>query len=190
MSFHSPSGNWVFIHVPKTGGSSIRDMLRDAFPDADYLSLAHDGPEEVRAVMGEARWSEAFKFAFVRNPYTWVESMRRYALRQPGSRLYDFAGEDNAVGFVEELYRACDDEYLTPNGRLRFQRRLVEGLDAVFRFETFPASVGLLSYAIKADLPIQHKNRNGQPAIPIRGEYRAAIARWFRADFEKLQYPR
>lgn len=56
-AFYFPSADCVFIHIPKTGGASIRH---------GFFKSQYEGP-----VQGEVpqAWQHCFKFAFVRNPF-------------------------------------------------------------------------------------------------------------------------
>ena len=70
--------NYIFIHIHKTGGKSIRALLGN--PE-DWGGL-HVEACQVKKFLDESgkgrQWKHAFKFAFVRNPYTWLESLYDY----------------------------------------------------------------------------------------------------------------
>lgn len=53
--------DFVFIHIPKTGGTSIGKALGT---DGPHLTAA-----QLRGRLGRERWERKFKFAFVRNPW-------------------------------------------------------------------------------------------------------------------------
>ena len=67
----------VFIHVPKTGGTSVSAALREMWPDAADQSKwtggfsrtwhVHMTPVVAKHLIRE--WDDLFKFAFVRNPW-------------------------------------------------------------------------------------------------------------------------
>ena len=73
----------LFVHVQKTGGSTIDRMLEEAIPDVAYLQGLRGGRH---ARLGPAlkaypELSDYFIFGFVRNPwarmYSWYSMMRR-----------------------------------------------------------------------------------------------------------------
>lgn len=195
MSLYSPSKNFLFTHVPKTGGTSMHRWLTANIPDAEYLTYEHKGDAGCHLycmgsfrIMGAEKWRDAWKFAFVRSPYTWVESLRRYALLRPEGARYAKAS-DNLVSWVEDLYERCTAMEHTPNGPMMLQHLWVHGCDSVFRFEDLADRVGYIAHELGIDAAaFPHANFNGQPEQPIDGEYREAIAHYFKEDFEALGY--
>jgi hypothetical protein len=66
----------VFLHVPKTGGSWIRQAIRAAgVPCAEYIV---DG--DPHAPLADCPCPEKFKFAFVRHPVALYRSYWRYKM--------------------------------------------------------------------------------------------------------------
>lgn len=92
---------FIFIHIPKCAGSSIRDFYFDT-PNLDWrtpnyeflygwcpkrrIHLQHATPKELieTGLISQEEWNSYFKFAFVRNPwdraysdYLWIQKDRR-----------------------------------------------------------------------------------------------------------------
>jgi hypothetical protein len=86
-------GRYVFIHINKTGGTSVERAL--------HLRSERRTALEKRAEMGEARFARAFKFAFVRNPWDKVVSHYHYRVRTNRSGL-----ADTGIGFRDWVLRA------------------------------------------------------------------------------------
>ena len=59
--------DFVFIHIPKCGGTSVERALGVPLTN-------HDTALERRKKLGEARWARRVKFAVVRNPYARIAS--------------------------------------------------------------------------------------------------------------------
>jgi hypothetical protein len=71
----------VFVHINKTGGSSIETALG--------LPFQHRTALELRSYLGERRWRERFSFAFVRNPWDKVASHYAYRVTTNQTGLGD-----------------------------------------------------------------------------------------------------
>ena len=67
------SDKWLFVHVPKTAGTSISNLLREK----DCIELATHGKLETQRDLGDR-----FVFAFVRNPFEWFGSLYYSHIRQ------------------------------------------------------------------------------------------------------------
>ena len=194
MSLYSPRG-FIFIHTRKTGGTSLRNMLLS--PLTRYLIGPHSTAIETRDHMsslgGWGMWNLAFKFAFVRNPYTWVESMRRHALVQEDHVLHSEAHWIKS--WPDRLAKACRDHEATTDGTLCFQHEMVmEGgepiVDRLCCFENYADEVRWILDHLGIEQPelLPHVGKHGIEPIEIEGQYRAAIADNFARDFELLKY--
>lgn len=62
MAVISEKQKFVFIHIPKTGGTSITECLSDTYRSGGFHSTAKN-------VESEIAWEQYFSFAFVRNPW-------------------------------------------------------------------------------------------------------------------------
>jgi len=71
--------NFVFAHIPKTGGTSVSSVL-------DCVGVFHHNtPAKIRIDIGEERWNSCFKFTFVRNP--WDHAVSYYEATKNELRL-------------------------------------------------------------------------------------------------------
>jgi len=77
----SEQARFAFIHIQKTGGSSIKQLLRERVPDARGMLGTHDPAQRGLDHYGE-RWGDYFRFAFVRNPWdrlvSWYVMLTRW----------------------------------------------------------------------------------------------------------------
>jgi hypothetical protein len=73
----------VFVHVPKTGGSSIDSALKSAFrvPIGKRIQTCR----EIHGLLGEKSYLKFFKFAVVRNPWDRFLSKFLWSQQHTGS---------------------------------------------------------------------------------------------------------
>jgi hypothetical protein len=71
----------IFVHINKTGGSSIEHALQ--------LPFQHRTARELYNAMGDRRWRSRFSFAFVRNPWDKVASHYHYRVKTNQTGLRD-----------------------------------------------------------------------------------------------------
>jgi hypothetical protein len=68
-AIHLIDYNLTYIHIPKTGGSSIESWLKNNFADRYLRADAHPTVKELHAI-----WPVTFSFASVRNPWARIVS--------------------------------------------------------------------------------------------------------------------
>ena len=101
---YSEKYNFIYIHTPRTGGSSVQSILRRFDPKCIH-TLKKDSYEEhvsamkVKDALGDRVWNGAFKFCFVRNPYSWFlsgfHSSLNYEYAKEGYKF--IVNEDNQI---------------------------------------------------------------------------------------------
>lgn len=152
----------VFYHIPKTGGSWVREAIQKAGIPTNEVGVL--GPVDMplsnfRGLFLHATPSavplQMFSFTFVRNPLSWYQSLWAYCMRSKRwDEDNDFQREcasdnfhqflRNALarfpGIVSKMYRGyLGDEYELPGGFVGRQERLSEDLVLALRMagETF-----------------------------------------------------
>jgi hypothetical protein len=62
---------FIFIHIPKNAGTSIRNSFNIKGYDKKVVSkrYPHSTCSEIKQYCGEKVWNEYYKFAFIRNPF-------------------------------------------------------------------------------------------------------------------------
>ncbi len=97
------SRRFIFIHIPRTGGTTITNILSryttycdielgsTQFGEAIQNAYAkrfgirkHSPAREVKKIMGEILWGQYFSFAFVRNPFTRALSIFNFLRKWQG----------------------------------------------------------------------------------------------------------
>lgn len=181
----------VFVHVPKTGGSTIAKALFGS--GAPIHATAHAFRRA-----NSAKFAAYFKFAFVRNPWDRLVSAYYFYTQMPersqhskgiferycdfGTFVRDFVTPENVIGplHLQPQYRfLCDAE-----------NRVL--LDFVGRYESFESDVARAAEAIGLPLmgPLPKLNATDRP--PYRecfdASTRAIVERVYAADLELFSY--
>jgi len=104
----SDSHKLVFVHIQKTGGSTVHRLLQERVPDIRTIAPRHE--IAIRGMPNLDDWDEYYKFAFVRNPWdrlvSWYSMMTKFP--RGGNELWQYV-HDNSSTFEEFIYN-CTDE--------------------------------------------------------------------------------
>lgn len=142
----------IFIHIPKTGGTSIEDILwpdeSDRVPEnlfGGYVSqysnkyqtggLQHLTALQVRNEVGRSTFESYYKFAIVRNP--WEKAVSQFSYIRKRKYLMDFIGMTRWTTFRKYLTLISKKEHVQWKPQSDFildeQGKLI--VDKVIRFE-------------------------------------------------------
>ena len=177
---------YVFIHINKTGGSSVEKALG--------IRLDHSTAAEKYRQLGASAWSRKFVFSFVRNPWDKVVSHYHYRVKTNQTGL-----GDNPVPFedwLQRVYLDRDPRYFDKPRMFMPQRQWLLGddgemlVDYVGRFESLNEDSG----HVCRELGLQAELGHAKPSS--RGGYqqyytetgRAIIERHFAEDIAAFGY--
>lgn len=172
----SDSKQFVFVHVPKTGGSSLHRLLKphalDKNPNRVYSLLRPLGlPRDYRRfrflthgpliaaerVMPAPTFHSYFKFAFVRNPWARLVSEYNALMGKPHHRRHRRVAR--LGGFAQYLLGEAPsvvgnqlDLLLDSTGRI--------GVDFVGRFETLADHIREVCDRLSIPSELPHVNRS------------------------------
>lgn len=172
----------VFIHIPKTGGSTIRHGI---------WKSSYEGP--VFAEIPEP-WRAYFKFAFVRHP-----------LDRLVSAWADFTQLRRYKGSIDEFARIVVDESVIYDERRKSMEERIrhhtipqthpfnslEEANYVGRFENFDEHLAhVLSHVGKRanSVPSIRKTKHGTYREYIKGDTLKIVVKFYEKDFEQLGY--
>jgi len=198
----SADGRWIFVHIQKTGGNSIRSALGVEHNDAHKHFLAR----ELKAVYGKEAWAAAFKFSFVRNPWerlvswwSFIDNDRDPSGASPAANNFFGYVLERAHSF-EEFISRCTDEIIDADGRkciLRNQLDYLTGedgammVDFVGRFEHLQsgfdeimARLGLPSTA----LPYVNVSRHAAYLDYYTADMAREVGRQYARDIDAFGY--
>ena len=131
----SDEHKFIFVHLNKTGGTSIEKMFE---PDADEKDVRYKHADVAYYRKKFPRqFREYFKFAFVRNPWDWLVS--RYHWSRDRQKLFDYSFGEMLERLSRGVALAPDAPWLEKEAlRSQFDRLSVRrkvSVDFVGRFE-------------------------------------------------------
>jgi hypothetical protein len=174
----SHTHKFVFIHVPKTGGTSIRHALQDAVPD--FTPYQRHVPRHPTALTGRdalgALWAHYLTFAFVRNPWERAVSFYLEKVQATHTSFEDFL----TIG-----HSWCD-----PQVNYLHDRDGTCLVKCIGRFERLNDDVARVCATLGISLVLPHLNRTEH--IHYRAYYndhtRQLVATAFQADLAAFGY--
>lgn len=200
----------LFVHVQKTGGTTVDGLLQRNLPDAERVA---DLPGSSKhATLGTAlerhpEFADYWVFGFVRNPwarmYSWYSMIRRrqgLALRGEGEAVRRrvrnnrfWAGVLEACPDFETFVMECPSRF----GRLRrpqvaYLRTPAKSADFIGRTETLATDLRQVFDHLGVPPPTDVPQENAGPRRDYRDHYtpemRAQVARLFEPDIRKFGY--
>lgn len=194
--------NLIFVHIQKTGGSSIAATIGQKV----YSPHKHRFASELKLIHGAAVWDAAYKFAFVRNPWdrlvSWWAMIEQFRPQhEQGRDLNNFFKyvHSNARTF-EEFIVNCPDDIEDDNGKKCILRNQIDYtvdengasmVDFIGKFENLHVDFNhVLKTVGREPRPLPHHNKT--PHRPYQEYYsprtRAIIEEAYAKDIATFGY--
>ena len=180
--------NYVFIHINKTAGTSIVDVIGKPF--RKHLTV-----KDVIKIIGQKKWDEAYKFTVIRNPWDKVVSHYKYRVKMNSNNMAKksiefknwvactYGEPKDPIYYGRELMFSPQVEWLKNNhGKIdvdkiiRFEN-LNEGINEVFR-----------TLGIDSNLPHLNKTYKSNYRDFYDEESKQIITKWFHEDIQEFRY--
>ena len=146
---------FVFIHVPKAGGCSIRGVLEGYTERNQFHKTIRDIPEECK---------EYFKFGFVRNPWDRMVSLYHFLMNNNWGNTAIEHRELRRIGFKKALLSGLLDDPVCEVDAQNDAMFWLEGCDFIGRTEKMQEDLRTVTQII------------GHPDVTVsclnRGEHR------------------
>jgi len=212
----SHTHKFIFFHVAKTGGMSIRQVLQPYSQEPEKFKLKRP-PKEVdgnhnplyemwESLLWHAKAKDAkkylpgeifdnyYKFAFVRNPWDWQVSMYHFILKEPTHVKRDLV--QNMSGFEEYLEWVIATKNPYPKGATKLQKDILVDesgqllVDYIGRYETFASDFAKVCQRLKieATLPHINKTKHRDYKAYYNEATRQRVADYFQADIDLFDY--
>lgn len=192
----------IFIHIPKTAGTSIIRVFWDDNTKIKYRKKNVYQPHEtIKNVLNEEKFNEYFKFCVIRNPWDRLTSLYRYRMQYPHNALeYNIAEnlsfDDYLMNIDEiEIERYCNgDEQICPHDqqiKWIVDDNMNIRVDMILRFENLESDWNLLcnKIEIEADLPHKTVTEGEKDYRKYYTEYtKNLVAERYKDDIEWFNY--
>jgi hypothetical protein len=204
----SPARRVLFVHVQKTGGSTVEQVLKDSLPDAvDVRGLPGDRHARLAAVLrAHPDYRDHWTFGFVRNP--WARLWSWYSMIQRRQRTAERGNERvrqriaRSKFWTAVLEETPDFESFVMSGPDRFPRLRVPQVDYlragdrtadfIGRTESFEADLAHACGHIGIPVPPAVPRSNSGPGDDWRAQFtpamRQRVADLYAADLEAFGY--
>jgi hypothetical protein len=204
MSIYLPKHDAVFIHIPKTAGTSILKWMQQNFEDHEKRGLKHLDYSKYTDEFG----TPAHHFACVRNPYSRLLSWFHYMGEQAHSRLYavqqgtlaeaqpwdKYAWRAYKRGFkvwVREAAHNPTDKiwssYIMQNQVDWYNNDTV---DFVLKTETLDEDFKQIQDWLGCDAPLGHLNKSNHGYYRDQYDYemKLVVQKYFEKDLDTFKY--
>jgi hypothetical protein len=207
----SKKKRFIFVHVQKTAGTSLRNVLKQYAPDARKWHGRHGHASSGIAEIGRERWERYFSFGFVRNPWDRLVShycmiTDRIAALSPEQRrearpfkvelwnyVLHFSDDfesflDNCTGLI--LDRGCYKSFLFNQIDYLTDEQGKVAVDFIGRFENFEedANMVLQRIGVDAKVPMLNTSKRSNYRDYYTPRTRDLVARRFARDIEMFGY--
>jgi len=191
--FNSPlkkgkNKEFVFIHIPKTAGTSITKIVGEPFQKHNPANVVID-------IIGREKWEAAFKFTVVRNPFDKVHSWYKFRIMHDQSKM-----KTNPISFKDWVactYGDPKDPYYYYRARpfmpqtdwLKNEKGQIE-IDKIVRFENLADDFNEVAKIIGIDSQLPHINKTTKTNYRdfYDDETRKIVAKWHQEDLDVFGY--
>lgn len=174
----------IFVHIARTGGSSIETALVGKDWWSIDPSTKHISATAAREIYGEEIWSTYHKFTVVRNPWDRIVSMWATKWWHRSSELDDCCSFDE---FIKNIKPHPHERYNT----LFYHQILNEKMDSILRFETLREDFARMLNSVGADdVPLPHveKREHAHYTTMYNAAERRSVFERFHADIVQFNY--
>jgi hypothetical protein len=188
----------IFIHIPKTAGSSIEHLLRDEGKyELDFIgvrngrSTHHYMGIELKMILKEL-YPTYYKFSFVRNPYDRLISEYFWCrINNVGHKFNKTF--DEFLDYVEDViknkkfFKPIDNDHFIPQySFLFFNNKLL--VNNIFKYEDLETVGPLIKKRLKIKTSLQHLNKSIKNEITLTQEQKDRIYNLYQIDFQTFNY--
>lgn len=212
----SYSHKFIFFHVPKAAGSSIKEALKEYATEPEKFkitrpakmlgdqpnplyeiwksSLWHAKARDAKKELPEDIYNNFYKFAFVRNPWDWQLSYYHFVLKEPTHIRHKTV--KSMSGFEEYLDWVINTKNPFPKGANKSQKEIITDhdgkiiVDFVGRYETLAKDFQFITELLKLNAFLPHLNSSGNIDYKLfyNEKNKKIVAEYFKEDIDFFGY--
>lgn len=124
MALVSHKHKWIFFHLYKCGGNSLRVVLKENFDGCEEMYGVHCLPKDLKVHfdknIGKGAWESYYKFSIVRNPFDLLVSHLFYCKRAQTHGWHDIIikekmDSDFMNGFTKLYFKTLEEHKIPEN---------------------------------------------------------------------------
>jgi hypothetical protein len=192
--------NLLFIHVPKTGGTSIETMLGALNSQCGYgiknrKAMQHYLWNDFLKIFGQQRFNRYFKFSVVRNPYDRFLS-EYYWTPIKGLGNKSKQSIDDFIKCVEEIVKnrrfnaTVSHDHFIPQVEYIYDSEKNLKVNKLFKFENFNEVLDFLSKRYNIKKIDKVCNSTTKDKLKLTEVQKDRIYKIYEKDFKILCYPK
>ncbi|MDJ0510507.1 MAG: sulfotransferase family 2 domain-containing protein [Crocosphaera sp.] len=212
----SNSNKFIFIHIPKTGGTSLQKALSkyDSLNHSllfraikkitgleiyattymgelrkinDTKAKSHGHIKDLQRLIPEQMYKEYFKFAVARNPWSWLLSMYKFTKQWPGHLQHDTVIN---LSFEEYVNWQIDQGKMPSQSRLIIDKNGEFALNYLARLETINQDWEVIckKIGVVADLRRENVSSNRDYRKDYNEKTASLVAEFLKEDIENFGY--
>jgi len=202
----SNTKKFVFVHIPKTGGTSIKKVLGKhatvgvyqhnpppgVAKQANPRLWKHAPARDLRQHMGYASWAEMFSFGIVRNPFDWMVSAYFYIRKDTHDPRHQIANKLGFPEFVEWFEKSNPYRHPIRNGQWWYlsDRAGNQIVSKYYKLEEIGSAWKSISVKVQVNSFLPHTNKTSHR--DYRSYYTprsvSLVAGMFSDDFKRFGY--
>jgi len=193
--------HFIFVHIYKCGGTSLRKLFYDNLPVTEF-GLSHATAKELKKsfydCQGYFYFHTAYKFTFVRNPFDWVVSLYEFIRGNEAHENYEEIKDMNFEEFCQWNVDAIQSKKQNINGKLNTMTEFLyddDGnllVDFVGRLENIEEDINVITKRLnmpKINMPkMNTSKRKPNYSDYYNDESRRIVEEGFAEDLKNFNY--
>jgi len=188
----------IFIHIPKTGGTSVEQFIRDQDRnDIQYLgvrnnrSMHHMTASQLKLELLPTQYNSYYRFSIVRNPYDRLLSEYYWSPvlgHKKGHTKLEFLKHVILIVRHQLYYTNIYFDHFIPQYKFVYEQKRLQ-VHHLFKFEDMEWVKTFLSRKLNIHSEFPYFNKTEIPKEEWSEEEKKLIYALYQEDFKRFGYP-